>query len=140
VVTFNGETFESPKFYTSLRQDEHAAAEIALGTLSRRGLSQSLTARIRDETRVCKNRDETGVCKNLLQKMAQRVGSTSRSSENEGSDEQEQDVIARILATKHIEKRRVCLLLIEKCRYFDQMQVKLELKIYISTSFRHTMN
>lgn len=157
VVTFNGETFESPKFYTTLRQAEHAAAEVALSTLSRRGPSQSLAARILDET---------GVCKNLLQEMAQRAGvplpiytttrsgpghmpvftcsvevagmtfqgeaakskkqaeknaamvawsslkqlgsqsgSTSRSSENEGSDEQEQAVIARILATKHREEK-----------------------------------
>eukprot|EP01018_Ginkgo_biloba_P011491 Gb_23867 [translate_table: standard] len=65
VVTFNGETFESPKFYTTLRQAEHAAAEVALSTLSRRGPSQSLAARILDET---------GVSKNLLQETAQRAG------------------------------------------------------------------
>uniref|UniRef100_A0A0D6R383 DRBM domain-containing protein n=1 Tax=Araucaria cunninghamii TaxID=56994 RepID=A0A0D6R383_ARACU len=156
-VTFNGETFESPKFYTTLRQAEHAAAEVALNTLSRRGPSQSLAARILDET---------GVCKNLLQEMAQRAGvplpvytttrsgpghmpvftcsvevagmtfsgeagkskkqaeknaamvawsalkqlgsqtsSTSRSSENEGSEEQEQNAIARILAARHREEQ-----------------------------------
>lgn len=157
VVTFNGETFESPKFYTTLRQAEHAAAEVALSTLSRRGPSQSLAARILDET---------GVCKNLLQEMAQRAGvplpvytttrsgpghlpvftcsvevagmtfsgeaakskkqaeknaamvawsslkqlgsqagSTSRSSEKEGSDEQEQNAIARILTARHMEEQ-----------------------------------
>ncbi|KAH9323541.1 hypothetical protein KI387_018180 [Taxus chinensis] len=157
VVTFNGENFESPKFCTTLRQAEHAAAEVALSTLSRRGPSQSLAARILDET---------GVCKNLLQEMAQRAGvplpvytttrsgpghmpvftcsvevagmtfsgeaakskkqaeknaamiawsslkqlgsqagSSSRSSENEGSDEQEQNSIARILATRHREEQ-----------------------------------
>ncbi|GLJ32656.1 hypothetical protein SUGI_0657000 [Cryptomeria japonica] len=157
VVTFNGETFESPKFYTTLRQAEHAAAEVALSTLSRRGPSQSLAARILDET---------GVCKNLLQEMAQRAGvplpvytttrsgpghlpvftcsvevagmtfsgeaakskkqaeknaamvawsslkqlgsqagSTSRSSEHEGSDEQEQNAIARFLTARHMDEQ-----------------------------------
>eukprot|EP00246_Nothoceros_aenigmaticus_P017886 TRINITY_DN9050_c0_g1_i1.p1 TRINITY_DN9050_c0_g1~~TRINITY_DN9050_c0_g1_i1.p1 ORF type:complete len:456 (+),score=57.80 TRINITY_DN9050_c0_g1_i1:194-1561(+) len=64
-VTFNGEVFESPTYCSTLRQAEHAAAEVALNTLSRRGPSQSLAARILDET---------GVCKNLLQETAQRAG------------------------------------------------------------------
>lgn len=64
-VTFNGESFESPGFCNTLRQAEHAAAEVALNTLSMRGPSQSLAARILDET---------GVCKNLLQETAQRAG------------------------------------------------------------------
>ncbi|KAL3693065.1 hypothetical protein R1sor_006716 [Riccia sorocarpa] len=64
-VNFNGEIFESPNYCSTLRQAEHAAAEVALNTLSRRGPSQSLAARILDET---------GVCKNLLQETAQRAG------------------------------------------------------------------
>ncbi|ERN08356.1 double-stranded RNA-binding protein 6 [Amborella trichopoda] len=64
-VNFNGEVFESPGFCTTLRQAEHAAAEVALNTLSNRGPSQSLAARILDET---------GVYKNLLQEIAQRAG------------------------------------------------------------------
>ncbi|CAA7390471.1 unnamed protein product [Spirodela intermedia] len=64
-VNFNGETFESPGFCTTLRQAEHAAAEVALNALSTRGPSNSLAARILDET---------GVYKNLLQEIAQRVG------------------------------------------------------------------
>ncbi|KAH7351912.1 hypothetical protein KP509_19G020000 [Ceratopteris richardii] len=64
-VSFNGEVFESPGYHTTLRQAEHAAAEVALNTLSRRGPTQSLAARILDET---------GVCKNLLQETAQRTG------------------------------------------------------------------
>ncbi|BBN06167.1 hypothetical protein MPTK1_3g18950 [Marchantia polymorpha subsp. ruderalis] len=64
-VNFNGEIFESPNYCSTLRQAEHAAAEVALNTLSRRGPSQSLAMRILDET---------GVCKNLLQETAQRAG------------------------------------------------------------------
>ena len=45
-VTFNGESFESPTFCSTLRQAEHAAAEVALNTLSKRGPTQSLAARI----------------------------------------------------------------------------------------------
>jgi dsRNA-specific ribonuclease len=45
-VNFNGEVFESPNYCNTLRQAEHAAAEVALNTLSRRGPSQSLAARI----------------------------------------------------------------------------------------------
>ncbi|CAK9863348.1 unnamed protein product [Sphagnum jensenii] len=65
-VMFNGEFFESPNYCNTLRQAEHAAAEVALNILSRRGgSSQSLAARFFDET---------GVCKNLLQETAQRAG------------------------------------------------------------------
>ncbi|RLN39029.1 hypothetical protein C2845_PM01G39520 [Panicum miliaceum] len=86
-VNFNGEQFESPGFFTTLRQAEHAAAEVALAALAQRGPSYSLAARIlagfflvRAE---CDGRhvewwvflsDETGVYKNLLQEVAQRVG------------------------------------------------------------------
>ena len=45
-VNFNGETFESTGFFTTLRQAEHSAAEVALTALSTRGPSHSLTARI----------------------------------------------------------------------------------------------
>ncbi|KAJ6828798.1 double-stranded RNA-binding protein 6 isoform X2 [Iris pallida] len=64
-VNFNGEVFESPSFCTTLRQAEHSAAEVALSSLSCRGPSHSLAARILDET---------GVYKNLLQEISQRVG------------------------------------------------------------------
>lgn len=150
-VNFNGETFESPAFCSTLRQAEHAAAEVALTTLANRGPSKALAARVLDET---------GVYKNLLQETAQRAGlnlpvyttvrsgpghvpvfsctvelvgmsfsgepaktkkqaqknaamvawsalkqlaqqrsSSSPSSEMEGSEEQEQVVIARVLAS-----------------------------------------
>ncbi|KAK4790253.1 hypothetical protein SAY86_017557 [Trapa natans] len=61
-VNFNGDTFESPHYCSTLRQAEHSAAEVALSSLSTRN---SLAARIIDET---------GVYKNLLQEIAQRVG------------------------------------------------------------------
>ncbi|KAL7228685.1 hypothetical protein ACSBR2_007399 [Camellia fascicularis] len=67
VVNFNCETFESPSFCTTLRQAEHAAAEVALNALSSRAPSHSLAARILDDT---------GVYKNLLQEISQRVGSS----------------------------------------------------------------
>ncbi|GAB2286826.1 Double-stranded RNA-binding protein 6 [Dionaea muscipula] len=67
IVNFNGEIFESPSFCTTLRQAEHAAAEVALTSLSNRGPSSSLAARILDET---------GVYKNLLQEVSQRVGAS----------------------------------------------------------------
>lgn len=63
-VNFNGEIFESPGYFTTLRQAEHAAAEVALNLLSSRG-SKSLTARVLDET---------GVYKNLLQETAHKAG------------------------------------------------------------------
>lgn len=46
VVNFNGETFDSPHYFSTLRQAEHAAAEVALNSLSTRGPSHSLAARI----------------------------------------------------------------------------------------------
>ncbi|XP_058738617.1 double-stranded RNA-binding protein 2-like [Vicia villosa] len=64
-VNFNGETFESPTFCSTLRQAEHAAAEVALNTLANRGPSRTLAARVLDET---------GVYKNLLQETAHRAG------------------------------------------------------------------
>ncbi|KAK9128078.1 hypothetical protein Syun_016875 [Stephania yunnanensis] len=64
-VNFNGEVFECPHFCSTLRQAEHSAAEVALNSLSNRGPSHSLAARILDET---------GVYKNLLQEISQRVG------------------------------------------------------------------
>jgi hypothetical protein len=45
-VNFNGEMFESPTFCSTLRQAEHAAAEVALNELSKRGLSSSLAAKV----------------------------------------------------------------------------------------------
>ncbi|KAM6573128.1 hypothetical protein CsatA_017208 [Cannabis sativa] len=45
-VNFNGEIFESPNYCPTLRQAEHAAAEVALNVLSTRGPSRSLTARV----------------------------------------------------------------------------------------------
>ncbi|KAF8397691.1 hypothetical protein HHK36_016613 [Tetracentron sinense] len=45
-VNFNGEIFESPNYCTTLRQAEHSAAEVALSSLSNRGPSHSLAARI----------------------------------------------------------------------------------------------
>ncbi|KAI3817654.1 hypothetical protein L1987_11450 [Smallanthus sonchifolius] len=66
-VNFNGETYECPNYCTTLRQAEHSAAEVALTALANRGPSNSLAARILDET---------GVYKNLLQEVSQRVGSS----------------------------------------------------------------
>ncbi|KAK2646469.1 hypothetical protein Ddye_021664 [Dipteronia dyeriana] len=64
-VNFNGETFESPAFCSTLRQAEHTAAEVALNMLSNKGPSRALAARVLDET---------GVYKNLLQETAHRAG------------------------------------------------------------------
>ncbi|KAI3776706.1 hypothetical protein L1987_46494 [Smallanthus sonchifolius] len=66
-VNFNGETYESPNYCTTLRQAEHSAAEVALSELTCQGPSNSLAARILDET---------GVYKNLLQEVSQRVGAS----------------------------------------------------------------
>ncbi|KAI3705540.1 hypothetical protein L1987_75779 [Smallanthus sonchifolius] len=66
-VNFNGETYESPNHCTTLRQAEHYAAEVALNELACQGPSNSLAARILDET---------GVYKNLLQEASQRVGAS----------------------------------------------------------------
>ncbi|KAK9070247.1 hypothetical protein SSX86_010647 [Deinandra increscens subsp. villosa] len=65
-VNFNGETYESPNYCTTLRQAEHSAAEVALSELACQG-PNSLAARILDET---------GVYKNLLQEVSQRVGAS----------------------------------------------------------------
>ncbi|KAJ0260664.1 Double-stranded RNA-binding protein 5 [Hirschfeldia incana] len=64
-VNFNGEIFESPTYCSTLRQAEHAAAEVSLNVLSSRLPSKSLTAKILDET---------GIYKNLLQETAHRAG------------------------------------------------------------------
>ncbi|PWA89154.1 double-stranded RNA-binding domain-containing protein [Artemisia annua] len=66
-VNFNGETYECCNYFTTLRQAEHSAAEVALQALAsaNRGSVHSLAARILDET---------GVYKNLLQEVSQRVG------------------------------------------------------------------
>ncbi|KAK2637649.1 hypothetical protein Ddye_025444 [Dipteronia dyeriana] len=64
-VNFNGDAFESPNFCSTLRQAEHAAAEVALNTLANRGPSRALAARVLDET---------GVYKNLLQETAHKAG------------------------------------------------------------------
>ncbi|XWS43972.1 hypothetical protein CRYUN_Cryun15aG0004900 [Craigia yunnanensis] len=64
-VNFNGEIFESPSYCPTLRQAEHAAAEVAVNILSARGPSRFLTARVLDET---------GIYKNLLQETAHRAG------------------------------------------------------------------
>ncbi|XP_047976598.1 double-stranded RNA-binding protein 5-like [Salvia hispanica] len=64
-VNFNGELFEGATYSSTLRHAEHAAAEAALNSLSARGPSKSLTARVLDET---------GVYKNLLQETAHRAG------------------------------------------------------------------
>lgn len=45
-VNFNGETYESPNYCTTLRQAEHSAAEVALNQLACHGPSNSLAARI----------------------------------------------------------------------------------------------
>lgn len=64
-VNFNGETFESPTFCSTLRLAEHAAAEVALNTLANGGPSKALASKVLDET---------GVYKNLLQETAHRAG------------------------------------------------------------------
>ncbi|MFS8028004.1 hypothetical protein Hanom_Chr16g01505381 [Helianthus anomalus] len=45
-VNFNGETYESPNYCTTLRQAEHSATEVALNALASRGPSNSLEGRI----------------------------------------------------------------------------------------------
>ncbi|KAL7587118.1 hypothetical protein Lser_V15G36376 [Lactuca serriola] len=66
-VNFNGDTYECRNYCTTLRQAEHSAAEVALNSLATHGPSNSLAAKILDET---------GVYKNLLQEVSQRVGSS----------------------------------------------------------------
>lgn len=57
-VTFKEETFESPDFYGTLRQAEHAAAAVALKSLTKEGFSI----------------DESAMYKNFLQEFAQKEG------------------------------------------------------------------
>ncbi|XWS30539.1 hypothetical protein CRYUN_Cryun24cG0126500 [Craigia yunnanensis] len=64
-VNFNGEIFERPSYFCTLRQAEHAAAEVALNIMSARGPSRSLTARVLDET---------GIYKNLHQETTYKAG------------------------------------------------------------------
>ncbi|GFS34360.1 DHHC-type zinc finger family protein [Actinidia rufa] len=66
-VNFNGEIFESRNYCNTLRQAEHAAAQVALNVLSKRASStlNPLTSRVLDET---------GVYKNLLQETAHKAG------------------------------------------------------------------
>lgn len=45
-VKFNNEVFEGPGFCSTLRQAEHAVAEVALQELSKRGPAQSLAAKM----------------------------------------------------------------------------------------------
>jgi dsRNA-specific ribonuclease len=40
-VTIDGQTFESPKFYPTFKEAEHAAAEIALKSLSPTGIQEA---------------------------------------------------------------------------------------------------
>ncbi|KAL0358669.1 UNVERIFIED_CONTAM: Double-stranded RNA-binding protein 2 [Sesamum angustifolium] len=111
-VNFNGEMFESPNYCSTLRQAEHSAAEVALDALASRGPSNSLAARILDET---------GVYKNLLQEVSQRVGaslpayttfrtvvqqSENPTLEKPSKDEQEHVTVARALQ-KYIIKARL---------------------------------
>ncbi|KAI5443651.1 double-stranded RNA-binding protein 6 [Lathyrus oleraceus] len=58
-VTIDGHTFQSPKFYSTLKEAEHAAAEIAFKSLSPNGVQE----------------DDIGVYKNLLQELVQKEGS-----------------------------------------------------------------
>ncbi|KZV54829.1 Double-stranded RNA-binding protein 2, partial [Dorcoceras hygrometricum] len=46
IVNFNGDTFESPHYCSTLRQAEHSAAEAALVSLCSSGPSHPLAARI----------------------------------------------------------------------------------------------
>ncbi|XP_058722672.1 double-stranded RNA-binding protein 1-like isoform X1 [Vicia villosa] len=70
-VTIDGQTFQSPKFYPTVKEAEHAAAEIAFKSLSPNGVQE----------------DELVVYKNLLQELVQKEGfrlpvySTNRSGE-----------------------------------------------------------
>ncbi|CAL0299223.1 unnamed protein product [Lupinus luteus] len=57
-VTIDGQTFESSKFFSTLKDAEHAAAEVALMSLSPGGVQE----------------DQTGLYKNLLQEFAQKEG------------------------------------------------------------------
>ncbi|XP_058105811.1 double-stranded RNA-binding protein 1-like isoform X2 [Magnolia sinica] len=56
-VMVDGQTFESPDFFSTLREAEHAAAKVALASLS-----------------AGDQEDDAGFCKNLLQELAQKEG------------------------------------------------------------------
>ncbi|XP_020221439.1 double-stranded RNA-binding protein 1 [Cajanus cajan] len=70
-VTVGGQTYESDKFYSTLKDAEHAAAEVALKSLSPGGVEEG----------------HAGLYKNLLQELAQKEGfrlpiyTTNRSGE-----------------------------------------------------------
>ncbi|XP_027187715.1 double-stranded RNA-binding protein 1-like isoform X2 [Cicer arietinum] len=70
-VTIDGQTFECPKFYSTLKDAEHAAAEFAFMSLSPSGVQE----------------DDIVVYKNLLQELVQKEGfhlpvySTNKSGE-----------------------------------------------------------
>lgn len=57
-VTIEGQTYESPDFFPTLKDAEHAAAKLALMSLSPAGFQE----------------DDYGVYKNLLQEMARKEG------------------------------------------------------------------
>lgn len=40
-VTFDGQSYESPKFYSTLKDAEHAAAEVALMSLAPSGVQEA---------------------------------------------------------------------------------------------------
>eukprot|EP00249_Psilotum_nudum_P019737 c27394_g3_i2 orf=272-1585(+) len=69
-VTFNGERFESKSFFSSLRQAEHAAAEVALRSLSVTESVERSPIRLLAATVL----NDKGVYKSLLQEAAQRAG------------------------------------------------------------------
>ncbi|KAL5999352.1 HLA class II histocompatibility antigen, DR beta 4 chain [Asimina triloba] len=60
-VTVDGQTFESPDFFTTIREAEHAAAKIALASLS-------------DGIQEASSFVDAGVYKNLLQELSQKEG------------------------------------------------------------------
>ncbi|KAL5999349.1 HLA class II histocompatibility antigen, DR beta 4 chain [Asimina triloba] len=60
-VTVDGRTFESPDFFATLREAEHAAAKIALASLS-------------DGIQEASSFVDAGVYKNLLQELSQKEG------------------------------------------------------------------
>ncbi|XP_057445876.1 double-stranded RNA-binding protein 1-like isoform X2 [Lotus japonicus] len=57
-VTIDGQSYESPSFYSTLKDAEHAAAKVALMSLSPGGVQE----------------DVTGLYKNLLQELVQKEG------------------------------------------------------------------
>ncbi|XP_059462236.1 double-stranded RNA-binding protein 4-like [Corylus avellana] len=71
-VTIDGQTYESPEFFATLKDAEHAAAKVALSSLSPDGVKE----------------DDLGLYKNLLQELVQKEGfrlpvyDTNRSGES----------------------------------------------------------